>query len=52
VALLTLPAIYERHRDIIDIISEKALIELRNRYAELMKKIFGKSLHLQDNNLE
>jgi hypothetical protein len=52
VALLTLPAVYERHQDIIDIISEKALIELRNRYAELMKKVFGKSQHLQDNNLE
>ncbi|GAU18599.1 hypothetical protein TSUD_124300 [Trifolium subterraneum] len=51
VALLTLPAVYERHQDIIDIISEKALIELRNRYAELMKKVFGKSQHLQDNNL-
>ncbi|XP_045821448.1 reticulon-like protein B1 [Trifolium pratense] len=52
VALLTLPAVYERHQDIIDILSEKAMIELRSRYAELMKKIFGKSVHLQDNNLE
>ncbi|CAK8566144.1 unnamed protein product [Lathyrus sativus] len=52
VTLMTLPAIYERNQEIIDIISEKALIELNNRYAELTKKIFGKSQHLQDFHLE
>ncbi|CAL5202723.1 unnamed protein product [Lathyrus oleraceus] len=52
VTLLTVPAVYERNQEIIDIISEKALIELNNRYAELRKKIFGKTRHLQDCHLE
>jgi len=52
VILLTVPAVYEKNQDIVDIISEKALIELNNQYAELMKKFFGKSQHLQDRDLE
>ncbi|CAI8597084.1 unnamed protein product [Vicia faba] len=52
VTLMTVPAVYERNQEIIDIISEKALIELNNQYAEVMKMIFGKSRHLQDDNLE
>ena len=54
VTLLTVPALYEKNRDIVDIILEKVLIELNHQYAELMKKIFGKSQsqRLQDSNLE
>ncbi|KAF1895178.1 hypothetical protein Lal_00022677 [Lupinus albus] len=50
--LMIVPAVYERHEDIIDILAEKALVELHYLYAELMKKFFGKSLHLEDNTLE
>ncbi|CAL0334772.1 unnamed protein product [Lupinus luteus] len=52
VILMIVPAAYERHEDIVDILAEKALVELHNLYAELMKKFFGKSLHLEDNTLE
>ncbi|RZB81049.1 Reticulon-like protein B2 [Glycine soja] len=48
VILLIVPAIYEKHGDIIDILGEKALFELNNLYADLMKKFFGKSQHLQE----
>ncbi|OIW14110.1 hypothetical protein TanjilG_21250 [Lupinus angustifolius] len=50
--LMIVPAVYERHEDIVDILAEKAFVELHNLYAELMKKFFGKSLHLEDNTLE
>ncbi|TKY47291.1 Reticulon protein B1 [Spatholobus suberectus] len=48
VILLIVPAVYEKHGDIIDILVEKALFDLNNLYAELMKKFFGKSQHLQE----
>ncbi|RDX75683.1 Reticulon-like protein B5, partial [Mucuna pruriens] len=48
VILLIVPAVYEKNGDIIDILAEKALIDLNNLYAELMKKLFGNSQHLQD----
>ena len=52
VILLIVPTVYERHEDIVDIIVEKALIELNNRYAELVKKFFGCSQHLHDRSPE
>ncbi|XP_061344894.1 reticulon-like protein B5 [Gastrolobium bilobum] len=52
VILLIVPAVYERHEDIINIIAEKAFSELNNRYAELMKKFFRNSQPLQDSILE
>ncbi|MED6118712.1 hypothetical protein PIB30_005184 [Stylosanthes scabra] len=48
VILLTVPAAYERTEDIVDILIHKALLELNNRYAELMKKYFGYSQQLQE----
>lgn len=50
--VLTVPAVYERHQNIIDILSKKALVELNNRYAELMKIFLGNSQLLQDSILE
>lgn len=52
IVLMTVPAVYERHEDIVDILAEKALMEFNNLLADLMKKFFGISVHLQDNNLE
>ncbi|KAK7333088.1 hypothetical protein VNO80_29850 [Phaseolus coccineus] len=43
VILLIVPVVYEKHGDIIDILTERALFDLNNLYADLMKKIFGKS---------
>ncbi|XP_027335598.1 reticulon-like protein B5 [Abrus precatorius] len=48
VVLLTVPAVYEKHGDVVEIIVEKTLIELKSLYASLMKKFFGKSQHFQD----
>ncbi|KAK7305575.1 hypothetical protein VNO77_43481 [Canavalia gladiata] len=52
VILLIVPALYERHGDIVEIIAEKALIELKNIYVELMKRFFGRSQHSEDCILE
>lgn len=50
--LLIVPAVYERHQDIIDIIAEKAQMELNNLFAVFMKKVFGNSQYLQDSIIE
>ncbi|KAK7302009.1 hypothetical protein RJT34_12887 [Clitoria ternatea] len=52
VLLLIVPAVYERHGGVVDVIAEKALFELKNMYAQFMKRFFGKSQHLQDNILD
>ncbi|KAL9320177.1 hypothetical protein ACSQ67_012016 [Phaseolus vulgaris] len=43
VILLIVPVVYEKHGDVIDILAERALFDLNHLYADLMKKIFGKS---------
>ncbi|XP_057431135.1 reticulon-like protein B5 [Lotus japonicus] len=54
VILFIVPAVYERHGAFFDIIAEKAMIELSNRYAELMNKFSGNShsQNLQDSILD
>ncbi|XP_020203671.1 reticulon-like protein B5 [Cajanus cajan] len=52
VILLIVPSVYEKHGDIIDILVEKALFDLKNLYADLVKKVFGKPQHLEERILD